>query len=75
MKNLQLTKVNQNKWYHNTLVFLAPVGVIYLVAVVGVFSANEGAFSVEAFIPNQFVVGAMTLYILNAALDYLRKIK
>jgi len=75
MKDLKLTKVNQNKWYHNTLVFLAPVGVIYLVAVVGAFTANDGAFTVEAFVPNSFVVGAMSLYILNAALDYLRKIK
>ena len=75
MQQLQLTKTNQNKFFHNVKVFFAPVAVIYLVAVVGVMSANEGAFSVEAFIPNSFVVGAMCLYVLNSILDYLRKLK
>ena len=70
-----LNKTNQNKWYKNTVVFLAPLGVIYLVSVIGVFTANEGAFTFEAFVPNAFVVGAMTLYVLNSLLDYLRKIK
>ena len=70
-----LTKTNQNKWYRNTLVFLAPLGIIYLVAVIGVFTANEGAFTFEAFIPNSFVIGAMSLYVLNSALDYLRKVR
>ena len=75
MSQLRLTKPNENKWLHNALVFLSPVGVIYLVAVVGVFTANDGAFTFEAFIPNTFVVGAMTLYVLNSVLDYLRKLK
>lgn len=73
--DFKLNKTNQNKFLHNLKVFLAPVGIIYIVAVVGVFTANNGAFSLEAFIPNQFTLGAVALYVLNSALDYLRKVR
>lgn len=72
---IKLNTTNQNKWFHNTLVFLAPLGILYTTTVIGVINANEGAFSLEAFIPNQFVLGGMALYLLNAVSDYLRKLR
>ena len=75
MKDLQLTKTNENKFLRNLLVFLSPVAVIYLVAVVGVINANNGAVKLTDFIPTSFTLGAMTLYALNSILDYLRKLK
>lgn len=69
-----LTKVDQSRWYKNIFVFLAPVAVIYIVAVVGVINANNGAVKPQDFIPTPFTLGAGTLYILNSALDYLRKL-
>lgn len=70
-----LNKTAQNKWFRNALIFLSPVAVIYLVAIVGVINANNGAVQPTDFIPTPFTLGAGTLYILNSALDYLRKLK
>lgn len=72
---VQLNKKDQNKFVHNVMVFLAPVAVVYLVAVVGVINAANGAVKSGDFIPNSFTLGAMTLYVLNSVLDYLRKLR
>lgn len=75
MNNLQLTKGNQNKWFHNIVVFLAPVGILYLTTVIGVLSTDGHMIAVKDFIPNNFMLGGMALYFLNAIYDYLRKLK
>lgn len=74
-QKVTLNKTEQKKWYDNVLLFLAPVGVLYIVAVIGVINANGGAVSVESFVPNTFTLGGITLYVLNGVLDYLRKLK
>ena len=75
MNDLKLTKTDTNKFFNNLVIFIAPVGVVYLVAIVGAINANNGAVKLTDFIPTQFTLGAMTLYILNSALDYLKKLK
>lgn len=75
MSNLKLTSKDQSKWFHNLKVFLAPVGIIYIIATIGYINANEGKFALEYFIPNGFTLGAISLYVLNSLLDYLRKLK
>ena len=57
------------------ITFLAPLGIVYIVALIGVINANGGAVKVEDLIPTPFTYGAMLLYILNSALDYLRKLR
>lgn len=75
LKKVTLNKIDQKRWYDNILLFLAPVVIVYVTAVVGVIQANNGAIRVENFIPTSFTLGAMTLYVLNSVLDYLRKLK
>ncbi len=75
MSKITLNKTQQKKWYHNMLVFLAPVGVVYLLQVVGLFSLENHTLSLNDFIPTSFTQGAMVLYLANSALDYLRKLQ
>lgn len=74
MEKLTLDKPLQKKWYHNLLMFLRPVAVLYITAVIGLIGLNNGVVKVEYFIPNAFVLGGITLYVLNGALDYLNKL-
>lgn len=75
MNKLILGKTLLDRWFHNLQVFLAPVGVVYLLAVVGIITANNGTIQAKDFIPTSFTWGAITLYVANTALDYLRKLK
>lgn len=75
MNNLKLETTNLKKWLANIQLFLAPMAIIYLVAVIGAFNASNGAFSVSLFIPTPFTLGAGSLYMLNTALDYFKKLK
>ena len=75
MQQLQLTKKDQNKWFHNIVVFLAPLGVLYLTTITGVISQENHSFSFNDLIPNSYAQGGMILWTLNSALDYLRKLK
>lgn len=75
MDKLRLTPAKENKFLHNILLFLAPVLIVYISATIGIISANNGAVKLIDFIPNSFTWGAMTLYVLNSILDYLRKLK
>ena len=75
MKDLKLTKKENQKWINNLLLFLSPVAIIYIVAVVGLIQANSGEVKLTDFVPNSFVLGSIALYILNTLLDYLRKIR
>ena len=73
MDNLKLDKIDQRKWFDNLVLFLAPVGVIYFTNV-AVFLGIDG-FSVQDFIPTNFMLGAMSLYIVNGLTDYLKKLQ
>ena len=75
LEPITLTKDNRNKWGSNLLTFLAPVGIVYIVAVIGIINANNGAVQLTDLIPTPFTWGAALLYILNSALDYLRKLR
>lgn len=75
LKNLKLKKPLQTKWQHNLVSFLTPVAALYLAAIMGVITMNNGAVQLVDFIPNEFVLGGITLYFLNGALDYLNKIQ
>lgn len=75
LEKVTLSNVQQNKWYKNLLVFIAPVAIVYVVSVIGIINAHNGAVSLQDAIPTPFTLGAMTLYILNSALDYLKKLQ
>lgn len=67
-------KVNREdllKWGHNLLVFLAPLGIVYLLQLHGVL--QNGGLTLDDLKPTQATQGAMMLYIINAVLDFLRK--
>ena len=70
-----LNQTDQNKWFKNLLLFLAPVAVVYVVALIGVINAHNGAFTLNDLIPTPFTYGAGMLYVLNSLLDYLRKLQ
>lgn len=74
MNKVTLSSPLQDKWVHNLLVFLKPVAVLYIVAVIAVIGANGGVVKLTDFLPNAFMLGGATLYILNGALDYLNKL-
>lgn len=75
INKLTLNKTQQNKVVHNALVFLAPVGILYLTTVIGVISVDGHLFSLMDFVPNATARGGFILWILNSALDYLRKLQ
>ena len=75
MKDLKLEPNLQDKWFKNLVVFLAPVLTVYIVAVIGVIQVNNGAVKLEDLIPTSFTWGAVTLYVLNSLLDYLKKLQ
>ena len=75
MNNITLNKVQQHKWFNNLLVFLAPVGVIYLTTVIGAIQSDGHVFTAKDLIPTTFAQGGIVLWFLNSALDYLRKLK
>ncbi len=73
--NLKLSATNQGKFLNNVLVFIAPVLTIYLVSIVGIIQAHNGAIVIADFVPTSFTWGAMTLYVLNVVLDFLKKLE
>ena len=68
-----LSGVDFQKWTRNLLVFLAPVVLIYLAFVAAAIAAANGAFSFSELVPNQIVIGAMVLYVINGITDIVRK--
>lgn len=73
--NLKLGKVDTQKWYHNLLLFFAPVGILYFTQVMGFIQQANGGIKLTDFIPTQFTLGAIVLYIFNGVTDYLKKLK
>lgn len=75
MDKFTLDTKSQNKWINNIIVFLAPLGILYLSTVIGTVSTSAVGFRVEQLIPNTFAQGGLVLWVLNALLDYLRKLQ
>ena len=69
----QVNKKDLQKWVHNLLVFLVPLGVIYLLQLSG--ALQNGALTLKDLVPTSVTQGALELYVINAALDLLRKFK
>jgi hypothetical protein len=61
------------KWGKNLLIFLAPVALIYILATTALITGANGVVTLSDFVPNSVTIGAMTLYVLNAVTDLLRK--
>ena len=72
-KSGEMNKADWNKWVHNLLVFLAPLGIIYLTSLLGVLNTPDHRLVIEDLYPTQMVIGAIALYLVNAMLDLLRK--
>lgn len=71
MNNLLLSTNDRSKWFGNVKLFFAPVVLIYL----GAASVNfQDGVQVSDFIPTIAVQGAMALYVVNAIMDYFRKL-
>lgn len=75
MKLLLLNQRNTEKFLRNTLSFLIPLFILYLTTVISVISQNGHLISLSDFIPTQLAIGGFTLYVLNALLDFLMKVK
>ena len=69
MQMLEQQKLN--KWINNSLTFLAPLFILYLLTIQEKIT-NQG-FSLEAFEITDTMAGGMSLYIINVALDFFRK--
>jgi hypothetical protein len=66
-----LTNINTEKWVKNTLLFLRPVLLIYF----GFIATNlDDGFGLMDFVPNEFILGGMSLYLINVTTDYLQKL-
>jgi hypothetical protein len=68
---VRLRALDWAKWRHNTILFLRPLAILYLVFVIANIQAD--GFHIQDFAPSQAVVGAMALYVLNTTLDFFRK--
>lgn len=60
----------RNQWIHNSLVFLAPLAIIYFG---GVAESLQNGFSWSSLIPSYTAQGSIALYLANVALDFFRK--
>lgn len=63
------------KWLHNMLVFLAPLIILYITSIIGIISQPFHTFILMDLVPNSFAAGGLVLWILNAVLDYFRKLQ
>jgi len=62
-----------NKWIDNSLVFLAPLAILYLMTIQG--RIQEGGISLSDFYLDEKMFGAMLLYLINVLLDFFKKYK
>lgn len=69
-----ISRVGQDKWIINLKIFIAPILVIYLTSLLGTIQVEAHVITLGDFVPNTFVKGSITAYILNALLDYARKL-
>ena len=68
----KLNLADAKRLLNNALTFLAPLAILYLVSVINII--QESGVSLEAFRLTPAVIGAITLYVLNVALDFFRKL-
>ena len=61
------------KWGVNAKVFLAPLALIYLPFVTA--NIQLDGIQLSDFQPNQVVIGAMVLYVMNIILDWFKKVQ
>ena len=69
----ELVKLDYLQWWFNLRKFVAPVAVIYLTSIVGVVQQENHVISRMDLIPTNFVLGAMSLYLLNGLIDLFNK--
>lgn len=67
----QVNKADLKQVVHNMVVFLAPLGVVYLLQISGVL--QHGLLTLKDLIPTQATQGAIELYVVNSVMDLLRK--
>lgn len=67
----KVNKEDLSRWRDNLLVFLAPLGVMYLLQLSG--ALQNGALSLSSLVPTPTTLGAIQLYVVNGLLDLLRK--
>lgn len=75
MNNLKLEKVEAKKWYKNLWVFALVVLGVYLTQILGFIQANNGALEWSYFVPTPFTLGSMVTYVINAIIDYTKKLQ
>ena len=71
MKRLDEQKLN--KWINNSLTFLAPLVILYLVTIQD--RILKDGISISDFALDQTMIGACSLYIINVFLDFFKKYK
>lgn len=67
----KLLSLDWNKWINNTLVFTAPVAILYLIFIQA--EIRKDGIQWEDFKPSAEVAGAMVLYLTNVLLDFFKK--
>lgn len=75
MSKVLLKENLAKKWLKNLLIFLTPLGVVYLGSVAMLLQQAGHAISLNDFVPNNATLGALALYVINGLLDYARKLK
>jgi len=73
MQILLEDKKDWSKWLKNALIFLAPLGLLYLLFVQA--NIQGDGFQLSDFRPSDQVIGGAMLYLINTILDYLRKLR
>lgn len=67
---MELTRTDQKKVWTNIFIFIAPVLLIYL----GYVQTGIGdGFAWADFVPNAFVAGSITTYLISTLIDIIRK--
>mgnify|MGYP003353343703 CR=1 FL=1 len=69
----KLITLDYTKWVNNSLVFLAPLAILYLLNVQSLVAIN--GFQTSDFVLDDKMVGAFTLYVVNVLLDFFKKYK
>ena len=60
-----------NKWANNSLTFLAPLAILYLITIQNRIQTDGVAL--EDFYLDEKMIGAMSLYVINVLLDFFKK--